>query len=144
MDNEYKLHTLAEIARALNAEKITWAVGASLLLYFKGITSAFHDIDLMVADHDAECVRTILLEMGELRPSDPVPNPMYRTKTFMEFLIESIEVDVMAGFAIVHEGTVYAEGQSSAHIKRTAPAHAGIPSAAVGPPASGTWFLCWC
>lgn len=52
-----------------------------------------------------------LLEMGELRPSDPVPNPMCRTKTFMEFLIESIEesieVDVMAGFAIVHEGTVY-------------------------------------
>ena len=84
-----------------------WALGTSMLLYFKGITSAFHDIDLMVADHDAECVRTILLEMGELRPSDPVPNPMYRTKTFMEFLIESIEVDVMAGFAIVHEGTAY-------------------------------------
>lgn len=78
-----------------------------MLLYFKGITSAFHDIDLMVADHDAECVLGILLEMGELRPSDPMPNPMYRTKTFMEFLIESIEVDVMAGFAIVHEGTVY-------------------------------------
>lgn len=78
-----------------------------MLLYFKGITSAFYDIDLVVADHDAECVRGILLEMGELRPSDPMPNPMYRTKTFMEFLIESIEVDVMAGFAIVHEGTVY-------------------------------------
>ena len=31
----------------------------------------------------------------------------YRTKTFMEFLINSIGVDVMAGFAIVHEGTVY-------------------------------------
>ena len=85
---------------------VQWDLGASMLLYFKGITSAFHDIDLLVADHDAECVRTILLEMGELRPSDPVPNPMYRTKTFMEFLIESIEVDVMAGFAIVHEGTV--------------------------------------
>ena len=85
---------------------VQWALGASMLLYFKGITSALHDVDLMVADHDAECVRTILLEMGELRPSDPVPNPMYRTKTFMEFLIESIEADVMAGFAIVHEGTV--------------------------------------
>ena len=84
-----------------------WALGTSMLLYFKGITSAFHDIGLMVADHDAECVRGNLSEMGELRPSDPMPNPMYRTKTFMEFLIESIEVDVMAGFAIVHEGTAY-------------------------------------
>ena len=139
-----KIQLLLRIVHRLNEAGVEWALGASMLLYFKGITSAFHDIDLMVADHDAECVRTILLEMGELRPSDPVPNPMYRTKTFMEFLIESIEVDVMAGFAIVHEGTVYAEGQSSAHIKRTAPAHAGSPSAAVGPPASGTWFLCWC
>ena len=50
---------------------------------------------------------TILSEMGELCPPDPMPNPMYRTKAFMEFLIDSIEVDVMAGFAIVHEGTVY-------------------------------------
>ena len=87
--------------------RVQWALGASMLLYFKGITYELHDVDLMVADHDAECVRTILLEMGELRPSDPVPNPMCRTKTFMEFLVESIEVDVMAGFAIVHEGTVY-------------------------------------
>lgn len=78
-----------------------------MLLYFKSITSEFHDIDLMVADHDAECVRTILSEMGKLCPPDPMPNPMYRTKAFMEFLIDSIEVDVMAGFAIVHEGTVY-------------------------------------
>lgn len=34
-------------------------------MYFKGITSDFHDIDLMVADRDAESVRTILSEMGE-------------------------------------------------------------------------------
>ena len=55
----------------------------------------------MVADYDAECVRTILSEMGELCPPNPKPNPMYRTKTFMELLIDSVDVDVMAGFAIV-------------------------------------------
>ena len=91
-----KIELLQRIAQRLNEAHVQWDLGASMLLYFKGITSAFHDIDLMVADHDAECVRGILLEMGELRPSDPMPNPMYRTKTFMEFLIESIEVDVMA------------------------------------------------
>ena len=105
-EQQKKIELLQRIAHRLNEAHVRWALGASMLLYFKGITSSFHDIDLMVADHDAECVRTILLEMGELRPTDPVPNPMYRTKTFMEFLIESIEVDVMAGFAIVHEGTV--------------------------------------
>ena len=106
-EQQKKIELLKRIAQRLNEAHVQWALGASMLLYFKGITSAFHDIDLMVADHDAECVHTILLEMGELRPSDPVPNPMYRTKSFMEFLIESIEVDVMAGFAIVHEGTAY-------------------------------------
>ena len=106
-EQQKKIELLKRIAQRLNEAHVQWALGASMLLYFKGITSALHDVDLMVADHDAECVRGILLEMGELRPSDPVPNPMYRTKSFMEFLIESIEVDVMAGFAIVHEGTVY-------------------------------------
>lgn len=37
-----------------------------MLLYFKGIISEFHDIDLMISVHDAEQVRMILSEMGEL------------------------------------------------------------------------------
>ena len=32
---------------------------------------------------------------------------MYQTKTFLEFRIDSIEVDVMAGFAVVNEGKVF-------------------------------------
>ena len=102
-----KIQLLLKIAHRLNEAHVEWALGASMLLYFKGITSDFYDIDLMVADCDVECVRTILSEMGERCPSDSIPNPMYRTKTFMEFLIDSVEVDVMAGFAIVKDGTVY-------------------------------------
>ena len=102
-----KIELLLKIAHRLNEAGVEWALGASMLLYFKGITSGFHDIDLMVADRDAECVRTILSEMGERCSSDLTPNPMYRTKTFMEFLIYSVEVDVMAGFAIVKDGKVY-------------------------------------
>ena len=102
-----KIQLLLKIAHRLNEAGVEWALGASMLLYFKGIISDFHDIDLMVADYDAECVRTILSEMGESCPPDSIPNPMYRTKTFMEFLIDSVEVDVMAGFAIVKDGNVY-------------------------------------
>ena len=98
-----KIQLLLRIAHRLNEAHVEWALGASMLMYFKGITSEFHDIDLMVAD----CVRTILSEMGENCPSDSIPNPMYQTKTFMEFLIDSVEVDVMAGFAIVKDGKVY-------------------------------------
>ena len=82
-EEQKKIELLQKIAHRLNEAHVQWALGASMLLYFKSITSEFHDIDLMVADHDAECVRTILSEMGELCPPDPMPNPMYRTKAFM-------------------------------------------------------------
>ena len=102
-----KIQLLLKIAHRLNEAGVEWALGASMMLYFKDITSDFHDIDLMVVDRDAECVRTILSEMGESCSSDFIPNLMYRTKTFMEFRIDSVEVDVMAGFAIVKDGKLY-------------------------------------
>jgi len=106
-ETQEKIQLLLRIAHRLNEAHVEWALGASMLLYFKGITSEFHDIDLMVTERNTECVRTILSEMGEFCPSDSNPTTMYRTKTFMEFLIDSVEVDVMAGFAIVKDGKVY-------------------------------------
>ena len=100
-----KIELLKEIAHRFNTANITWALGASMLLYFKGITSTFHDIDLMISNEDVESVREILSEMGELQP--PNPNPKYKTKTFMEFVINSIDVDVMAGFSILNDGKIY-------------------------------------
>ena len=105
-----KIELLQKIAHRFNEANIEWALGASMLLYFKGIISEFHDIDLMVSVHDAEQVRTILSEMGELHPPASAPDPMYRTKVFMEFTIDSVDIDVMAGFSIVSEGKVYIDG----------------------------------
>lgn len=102
-----KIELLEKIAGRFNAAHIKWALGASMLLYFKGMVSEFHDIDLMVSNEDAASVRAILSEMGQLHPASPNPNPMYRTKTFLEFSIDSIDVDVMAGFSIVHEGKLF-------------------------------------
>lgn len=77
------------------------------MLFLKGIVSEFHDIDLMISVQDVERAKAILLEMGDLCPPNPEPNPMYQTKVFMEFIIDSIEVDMMAGFAIVKEGKLF-------------------------------------
>lgn len=104
-ETDRKIQLLEEIARRFNTAEITWALGASMLLYFKGITSTFHDIDLMIADEDAASVQEILSEMGELQT--PNPNPKYKTKTFMEFVINAIDVDVMAGFSILNHGKLY-------------------------------------
>lgn len=53
-EEQKKIELLQKIAHRLNEAHVQWALGASMLLYFKSITSEFHDIDLMVADHDAE------------------------------------------------------------------------------------------
>ena len=130
-EEQKKIELLQKIAHRLNEAHVQWALGASMLLYFKSITSEFHDIDLMVAERNTDCVRTILSEMGEFCPSDSNPTTMYRTKTFMEFLIDSVEVDVMAGFAIVKDGKVYDDERIAyyqKHIKaiNTAVEHDGV------------------
>lgn len=100
-----KIKVLKEIAHRFNEAHVMWSLGASMLLYFKGITTEFHDIDLMIANEDVECVYGILSEMGKIQP--PNPNPKYQTKTFMEFIINSIDVDVMAGFSIISDGKLF-------------------------------------
>ena len=105
MDIQRKLSVLKKIAAEFNHARITWALGASMLLYFKGITDAFHDIDLMVTNEDADAARQILARLGQIQR--PGPNEKYQTKLFLEFVIDGVDVDMMAGFAIVHCGRVY-------------------------------------
>ena len=102
-----KLELLEKIAYYFNKENVEWALGASMLLYFKGITTEFHDIDLMVSTDDVKKVKDILLGMGKIQESNQDQNSIYRTKTFMEFVIDDIDVDVMAGLAILYEGKLY-------------------------------------
>ena len=101
---EEKIDLLKRIAHHFKEERIEWALGGSMMLYFKKIVPSFDDIDLMIFCSDVDRVRNILSEMGELKPENP--KAKYRTKRFMEFTIEGIDVDVMAGFAIVYEGNV--------------------------------------
>lgn len=105
MELKKKLEVLKRIASALNKENVTWAVGASMLLYFKGIVSEFHDIDLMVTLEDVEKVKAILGELGEKQKQEP--NSQYKTKCFLEYVIDEVDVDVMAGFVIVNNGQDY-------------------------------------
>ena len=104
---EDKISLLKRIAHRLNEAQVEWCLGASMMLYFKGIVSEFHDIDLMISVDDVEVVKTILSKMGTLCASDQEPNPMYQTKCFMEYVIDAIDVDVMAGFAIVRESKIF-------------------------------------
>ena len=100
-----KLAVLTRIAETLNAENVCWAVGASVLLYFKGITDTFHDIDIMTAEEDADRVKALLDRMGTQEP--PHRSEQFRSAAFWEFVIDGVEVDVIAGFKIVKDGAVH-------------------------------------
>ena len=96
---QHILEILSQIAKKLNEGHITWAVGGSLLLYFKGIVDEFHDIDLMVHADDAEEAKSLLMEMGELQK--PAYENPYKADHFYVFLVEDVEVDLMGGFTIL-------------------------------------------
>lgn len=100
---EHKLTVLSRVAELLDQTAVTWAVGASLLLYLKGITDHFNDIDIMVIEEDVPAVEAALSAIGTLSP--PNPNTQYKTKHFLEFVIDDVDIDVMAGFVIVDHGT---------------------------------------
>ena len=105
MEIKHKLDVLSRIAEKLNADGIGWAIGGSLLLYLKGIAAHFDDIDITVVVEDAESLKSDLLAMGKLMP--PNPNRQYKTRHFYEFVIDGVDVDVMAGFVIVKDGKAY-------------------------------------
>lgn len=104
-ETEHKLHVLAKVACIFNQNHITWAVGASLLLYFKEKTDIFHDIDIMILESDVPKVKKILSEIGTLLPANP--NPQYKTRHFIEAVVDDVDLDIMAGFVIVNAGKDY-------------------------------------
>ena len=62
-DLQKKMNVLQKIAAEFNKDNLLWAIGASLLLYFKGVAEVFHDIDIMVDEKDVERCKNILLNM---------------------------------------------------------------------------------
>src|SRR5574344_1912115 len=106
MDEEAKLHLLAGLARELNAQGITWALGASCFLYLKGIAPTFHDLDFMVAEGDIPKAEKIFASLGAKQP-EHYDHARYGTKVFDEYVIEGVDLDVMAGFSIFKDGKEY-------------------------------------
>lgn len=101
----HKIEVLKKIGHALDEAQITWALGGSMLLYLKGITETIHDIDLLVAEEDARHAKEILRQMGTLLP--PNPKAEYRPRCFLEYVIDDVNLDLMAGFVIVQNGIAH-------------------------------------
>lgn len=98
-------NTLSLIGDKLNENNITWAVGASILLNQFNLTDKPNDIDILVSVEDIDKVDSILKSMGRKKSFENTNT--YSTKYFNEYVINSIDVDIMAGLAINHCAGVF-------------------------------------
>ena len=103
MEREHKLAVLGRIASEFRRAGITWAAGASLLLFLRGRVPDFHALDLMILTADAGRAGEILARLGEALP-ERANGPLYETEVFREYRVDGVEVDMMAGMTIRKDG----------------------------------------
>ncbi len=101
MNNKLEI-LLKKIAKLLNDQNITWAVGASVMLNHYGIVQGPGDIDILVDLKDIHKLDDILSKIGEKQ--ERFPNKIYKTRYFYEYIIDGIEIDVMGGLCICFNG----------------------------------------
>lgn len=99
-----KLEVLQKIANILNNNKIKWNLGTSCMLYLRGITKGFDDIDIMISEHDILKVMSLFQKFQRF---DRESSDQYKTKFFVEYKIDDVDIDFMSGFAIVNKGLEY-------------------------------------
>jgi hypothetical protein len=106
MDEEAKLGVLAHLAQAFNKQGVCWSLGASCFLYLKGIAPTFHDLDFMVVKEDCAKADQILSTLGKKQP-ERYDHLHYGTLFFGEYVVEGVDVDLMADFSIIKDGKEY-------------------------------------
>ncbi|MBC8060573.1 MAG: hypothetical protein H7Y18_07895 [Clostridiaceae bacterium] len=99
------IDTLSYIGKKLNEREVVWGVGASMLLNHYGLINRPNDIDILVDLKDIEEADEILKSMGEKKKWEK--KDTYSTKYFYEYVINGVDVDVMAGLCINHNNGMY-------------------------------------
>lgn len=101
---EYKLHILKKIVKVFNNNNITYSLGASSMLYLRGIVMSFNDLDFRVKSEDVPKIVSLFSNYPkEIRK----PNEKYKTKVFLEYIIDGVEVDIMSDFIIQNNNKDY-------------------------------------
>ena len=90
-----RLPIVKKVAKALNEAGVRWALGGSSLLYLKGISSNFNDLDLMVLEEDREKAINALLIIGEHQNSESS-----KDKDFEEFVVDGLDIDLISRYVI--------------------------------------------
>ncbi|WP_297438176.1 hypothetical protein [uncultured Clostridium sp.] len=98
-------NTLSYIGQIFNDSNIVWGVGASILLNQFGLADSPNDIDIHVHIKDIHKVDEILKSIGTKKKQEKTDS--YSTKYFYEYIVNGIDIDVMARLAINHINGVF-------------------------------------
>ena len=102
-EREKKLAVLAKIARLFNSRGVSWALGGSAMLYFRGRTDFFRDLDIMAAEKEIPGLDALVSTLCPMPPQKPADG-RFRSAYFRELQIDGVEVDIIAGMVIVSKG----------------------------------------
>ncbi len=126
MNAEEKTVVLAKAAGALNAAGVTWAVGASALLYLEGAAETFNDVDLVIAEGEMPAAEQAMLFTGAEQLPVQNPNPVFATKQFTEYRLDGVDFDLLCGFAVRRKNAVFLYPFDQEHIASVTDVH-GVP-----------------
>lgn len=98
--------TLAQLGEQLNCANIFWGVGASVLLAQYNLVENPTDIDIVVSMDDIKKADLILSSLGE-KKKEKGDDEVYKTSYFYEYIVNGIEVDLMAGLKIKTENELF-------------------------------------
>lgn len=98
------LASLKVLAKELNNHQINWSLGASLMLYLRGIKSNVDDIDIIVDEKDTELLFNVLQNYQYVYMES---SPKYQTKHFYSLEINGIDVDIMIAFKVKTKERLY-------------------------------------
>lgn len=97
--------TLIKIAKLFNEQNILWNVGGSMLLAHYGLHQNPHDIDIIVAEKDAEKASIVLDNLGGKMQTPK--SDIFISSFFQKHEIDTVEVDLIAGYKIKHSQGLY-------------------------------------
>ncbi len=97
---------LAEAVRRMNEKRFLWCVGASFMLDSRGILPGFRDLDFVVSKEGCQSAEEILGKLGEIK-TPKAPDSRFVSDRFLEFKLDSIELDLICGLCVRRDGYIY-------------------------------------
>lgn len=113
------LSALERVALALNGAGVRWAVGASMMLYLRGVTQTFGDIDIVLHPDDAlsahACLREVCTCVDAQQCAAPEKARVFSSNPFHRYVCGAAQIETMAGLHVRHHSGCYAYAFARGH-----------------------------